>query len=273
MKRISKFFNSAYEFFALIIRQRELLLSLSHRDFENKYIKNVLGMVWAILDPLAFVTILYFVFGARFGDRMEMGVPYIAYLLCGYIAFGLFSDSLNNLTTVVKDHSFLLKKVNFSIAILPIMRLLTNLFVHFIVLAICMGVLLIINVSISVFWFQILYYILALSFFLIAAAWFTSSVYLFFPDIRNIISIITRVLFFTTPIFWTTEAFPSNVLFVLKLNPLFYIVNGYRNSLLYRQGFWESPWLTAYFWAFSFLVLLLGVVVFKKLRPHFADVV
>ncbi len=114
---------------------------------------------------------------------------------------------------------------------------------------------------------------MALSIFLIAAGWLTSSIYLFFPDIKNIISIITRILFFLTPIFWNMNGLPPNTQFILKLNPVYYIVNGYRDSFLYNKGFWEHPLLTLYFWVVCFICLIVGVAVFKKLRPHFADVV
>ena len=66
---------------------------------------------------------------------------------------------------------------------------------------------------------------------------------------------------------------PDNYAFVLKLNPLFYIVNGYRESIIYQVGFWEHPMLMLYYWGVTLIFLIAGVVVFKKLRPHFADVI
>jgi ABC-type polysaccharide/polyol phosphate export permease len=230
-------------------------------------------MVWAIIDPFAFVLILYFVFGTRFENKTEMGIPFVAYLLCGYISFDLFTLSMQNLTQAVSDHSFLLKKVNFKIAILPIIRMLSNLMVHAVVLLICLIILLFTHIHPTFYWFQLLYYIFAISVFLIATAWFTSSVFLFFPDISNVISIISRVLFFVTPIFWTMDGLSEKYTLLLKLNPLFYIVNGYRDSLLYQKGFWIHPLLTLYFWLLCLLMMVIGIIVFKKLRPHFADVV
>jgi len=273
MNLIKKLFASAFDFFHHIYKQRQLILTLSRRDFERKYIKNFFGMVWAIIDPFAFVLILYLVFGARFGNKFEMGVPFVAYLLCGYIAFDLFTLSIINLTQVVNDHSFLLKKIHFRVAILPIVRMISNLMVHSVVIVVCLVILLFNHVFPTFYWIQLIYYIFALSAFLISTAWFTSSVFLFFPDVNNVVSIISRVLFFVTPIFWGLEGIPPKYLIILKLNPLFYIVNGYRDSLLYRQGFWQHPALTLYFWLLCLIMLVLGITVFKKLRPHFADVV
>jgi ABC-type polysaccharide/polyol phosphate export permease len=159
------------------------------------------------------------------------------------------------------------------VAILPIVTILSNLIVQLIVLALCIVVLLIHHIYPSLYWFQVLYYLFALSVLLISAGWLTSSIYLFFPDIKNILSIFTRIMFFVTPIFWKMEGLPASSQFVLKLNPIYYIVNGYRDSLLNHRAFWESPLVTIYFWSVCLVFLVAGVAVFKKLRPHFADVV
>jgi ABC-type polysaccharide/polyol phosphate export permease len=271
MNPIKSILVPAWSFLQQIVQHRHVLASLTRRDFERKYIKNILGMVWAVLDPFAFVVILYFVFGSRFGNKTADGVPFVTFLLCGYIAYDLFSN-IQQLTMVVKDYSFLLKKVEFKVALLPIVRVNSGLLVHAVVLLVTVVILLFNGVYPNWYWFQLLYYIMALSVFLVGTAWFTSSVYLFFPDIGNIISIVIRILFFFTPIFWTLNGLSPKMAFVLKLNPLFYIVQGYRDSLLYHRGFWEMPDLTLYYWALTLGMLLLGMVVFKKLRPHFADV-
>jgi ABC-type polysaccharide/polyol phosphate export permease len=265
--------REALDFFYQIYLNRHLVMTLTRRDFEKKYIKNFFGMIWAIFDPFAFVTILYFVFGARYGKMDAMGVPFITYLLIGYISYDLFNISLQNLSKSVFDHAFILKKVSFRVAILPVVRMMSNLMIHGIILLFGMVVVLLYHVNPSWYWFQIFYYIFAISVFLIASAWFTSSVYLFFPDIENIIGIITRVMFFLTPIFWNIKGLDAKTGFILKLNPMYYITTGYRDSLLYHQGFWTHPTLTIYFWILCLTILVIGVLVFKKLRPHFADVV
>jgi lipopolysaccharide transport system permease protein/teichoic acid transport system permease protein len=219
------------------------------------------------------VVIMYFVFGERYGSKDPKAIPFFIYLVTGYIAFEFFISSINSVTTTIYEHSFLLKKVNFRVAILPIVTILSNLMIHLIVLGICVIVLAFNHIFPSIYWLQLPYYMFSLSVFLISAGWLTSSIFLFFPDIRNIIAIITRIMFFVTPIFWKMEGLPASNQFILKFNPIYYIVNGYRESLLFHKVFWASPGETIYFWSVTFLFLVCGVVVFKKLRPHFADVV
>lgn len=249
-----------------------LILNLSLRDFEKKYISNFFGFIWAVLDPLAFILILYLVFNSRYAKTNPEEVPYVVYLITGYIAYDLFSGALRSLTSCINDHTFLLKKVNFRVAILPIVTVFSHLMIHGIVLVICVVFLFFNDIYPVFFWFQLIYYIFALSFLLIALGWLTSSIFLFFPDINNIVGIITQALFFLSPIFWNMQGLPPGTQFVLKLNPIFYIVNGYRESLTNHQGFWTHPLQTFYFWAFCLVALIAGVTVFKRLRPHFADV-
>jgi len=250
-----------------------LIWELSRRDFEKKYVKNFFGLFWAVADPLFFVLILYLVFGMRFGNKEALGVPFVVYLITGYIAYDFFNTALPALTESIYNNSFLIKKVDFRVASLPIVSLISNLMMHSIILVVAIVLIMFNDIFPSWYWLQVLYYIFCLSVFLIALSWFTSSVYLFFPDIKNIINIITRVTFFLTPLFWNMQGMPASYQFVLKLNPLFYIVNGYRDSLVYQIGFWQHPRLFIYFWGLSLAILALGIVVFKKLRPHFADVV
>jgi ABC-type polysaccharide/polyol phosphate export permease len=273
MNLVKQVFREAIDFFYQIFLNRNLLLSLSLRGFKQNYIRNFFGFIWAVLDPLAFVVILYFVFGAKYAEKDPNAIPFIVYLITGYIVFDFFNGSILDITNSIMNHSFLLKKVSFRVAILPIVTMFSNLMMHGIVLLICIVVLLFNHIYPSFYWLQVFYYLFALSAFLISIGWLTSSIYLFFPDVKNILSIITRIMFFITPIFWNmNDVLPKNQ-FVLRLNPVYYIVNGYRESFLYHKGFWTHPELTLYFWLLCLFFLVIGVAVFKKLRPHFADVV
>jgi ABC-type polysaccharide/polyol phosphate export permease len=78
--------------------------------------------------------------------------------------------------------------------------------------------------------------------------------------------------FFLTPIIWNIDQIPEKYHIILKLNPAYYFVEGYRNSLIYKIPFWEMKFETIYFWLFTFIFMFLGMIVFKRTKPHFADV-
>lgn len=264
--------ESIIQFLREVQRQRLVIWSLGVRDFRRKYVKNTLGIVWAIVDPIAFVGILYLIFSARFNNSGGGEIPFVVYLLCGNMAFDLFSN-LQNLTIVIKDHEFLIKKVHFRMELLPIVRLVSGLMLHGIVMSVAITIILFNRIWPDLYWFQLFYYMFALSVFLTGASWLTSSVYLFFPDISHITAILNRILFFLTPVFWKLEDLPESTARWINLNPMVYIVNGYRDSLLHSRGFWCHPWQTLYFWVFTIVLLWAGITVHNKLRPHFAEVI
>lgn len=269
---IKRFFIEGTDFVSQIYKNRLILAELTKRDFRIRYVQNVFGLSWAILEPLAMMLILWFVFTYLRAPR-NTEYPFALYLLTGLIAYDMFNKTINTTTKSIRNFSFLINKLNFRLALLPLVKIVNEVVIHLIILAIVMVIMLFYRMEPSLYWLQVFYYMFSAVVMLIGISWFTSSVVLFFPDITFFTSICMRVLFFLTPIFWSIERFPQEYLIPIKLNPLYYLVNGYRESLLFHQGFWEHPLLTLYFWGLSLIFLILGVVVFRRLRPHFADVI
>lgn len=260
------------DFLLHIMRNRYLIYELTKRDFQSKYIKNILGLLWAILDPLFFMLILWFVFSVGLKTGRAMTIPFVVYLITGQISFDLISHTLINSTSVIRDYSFLIQKVNFRTGILPLIKIFSGLILHCIMLAIAIIIILANGISPSSYWLQVPYYMLCTIPLVMGLSWITSSVSLFMPDIGNIVGIVTRFLFFGTPVFWQMSMIPVKYHVYLKLNPVYYIVNGYRDSFFFETGFWRHPYLSLYYWAVAGACFIIGAVVFKKLRPHFADV-
>ena len=103
----------------------------------------------------------------------------------------------------------------------------------------------------------------------------TSAVNVFFKDMAQIVSICLQFGMWLTPIMYHESMFEEKAPWavpVLKLNPFYYISTGYRDSMLMGNGFWERPKMTLYFWGVTLAVGLIGLKVFKRLRPHFSDV-
>lgn len=124
-------------------------------------------------------------------------------------------------------------------------------------------------------WLQVIYYAFAASMLALAISYLTSAVTVFFKDMAQIVSICLQFGMWMVPIMWSVEMFPSAPSWleqVLKINPVYYIVVGYRDSMLTGNWFWERPTLTLYFWGVTIVLMLVGLKVFKKLRPHFSDV-
>jgi lipopolysaccharide transport system permease protein len=267
-----KFFVEGLDFLKQIYLNRFIIWELTKRDFRIKYINNLFGLSWAILEPLAMMVILWFIFTyVRKGNSTD--VPFAVFLLTGLIAYDFFNKTLSSATRSIKNFGFLINKVNFRAAIIPLVKTASEVLIHLIILVIVSVIVILNHIPVTVYWLQVFYYLFAMCALLTGITWFTSSISLFFPDINYIITIVMRVLFFFTPIFWDARSISEQYLVYFRVNPLFYLVNGYRDSFLYRVPFWEHPMDTLYFWIITAFFFVLGVVVFKRLRPHFADAI
>jgi lipopolysaccharide transport system permease protein/teichoic acid transport system permease protein len=124
----------------------------------------------------------------------------------------------------------------------------------------------------TIYWLQLIYYIFATFILLLGLSWFTSALTVYIRDVSQFVGMVLQFAFWLTPIFWSIERVPEQYQWLIKLNPLFYIIEGYRNSLIYHKWFWEDINLTIYFWVVTLFIFIIGGLTFKRLRPYFADV-
>ena len=169
----------------------------------------------------------------------------------------------------------MVKKVVFQVEILPIIKLFSCLMVHAFFVFILLFMFILYRWTPFLTWAQILYYSFAASMLALGMGYFTSSVNVFFKDMAQIVSICLQFGMWLTPIMYHESMFADKapwVVSILKLNPFYYISAGYRDSMLTGEWFWQRPRLTCYFWMVTLVMLLAGLKVFKRLRPHFSDV-
>jgi ABC-type polysaccharide/polyol phosphate export permease len=124
----------------------------------------------------------------------------------------------------------------------------------------------------TLYWLQLLYYIFCTIVLLLGLTWLTSAIRVFVKDIGNFITVVIQIGFWATPIFWSLDLVPQEYRYIFELNPAFYIVEGFRDSLIAQVWFWEKGYLTPYFLMMVLFTFVVGAVVFRKLRVHFGDV-
>jgi lipopolysaccharide transport system permease protein len=268
MRSIRMFFSFLTELFS----RKSIIYELTKRDFKSVYLGSYLGIIWAFLLPLANVFIFWFVFQVGFRSQPVAHLPYILWYIAGMIIWNFFNDCVNNGMNSVVQNAFVVKKVVFSIGLLPIVKILSALVIHIFFIFFVIIMYLAYGQALGLHSLQILYYLVATFTFVLGLSWLTSSVVIFFRDLRQIIGIFLQFGFFLTPIFWTPQIIPEKYHLYLKLNPVYYLVQGYRDSFVYKVWFWEHPLDTLYFWSVTAVVFVAGAVVFRRLRPHFADV-
>lgn len=263
----------AISFFRQIGEKRYLLYQLTKRDLIQKYVDSYLGLTWAIFEPLATTLILSVIFTLGFKTGPVQDVPFFLYLFSGIVAFNYFSMSFNEGSQVIRSYSFLVKKVNFRLSILPIVKVFSCSIFHSIMIVLLLIVLLFYGYYPSIYWFQFIYYFFAMNVLVLGLSWGTSAISVFVPDVRHVVAIGLQFLFYLSPVFWSIDNIPDKWSFLPKLNPMFYIINGYRDTFIYHKPFWYHMNETIYFWVFSITCLAAGAMIFKRLRPHFADVI
>lgn len=256
-------------------RMRRLIFNLAKRDFQQKYMGSLLGIVWVFLQPLLFIVVLYTVFtlGLKVGRGGENEIPFSIYLVAGIIAWQFFSGLLSSTADSIKSFSYLVKKVDFRLSVLPIVKILGAIVPHLFLIA----------VAIVLAWFegyppglhtlQFLYYLPAMCLLLLGIGWLTSSTSIFVPDVKNVIQLAVRFGFWLTPLFWNISRVPEEYQWVIRLNPMVYIVEGYRGALTGNSWFWNQVNEGVYFWLMTAFLSFIGLYAYRSLRPHFAEVI
>jgi teichoic acid transport system permease protein len=264
-----------------IIQNRKLIWKLSKNDFKSKFSGSYLGIIWAFIQPIVTVLVYWFVFekGLRAGSvnlKSGIEIPFVLWLIAGLVPWFFFQDALSGGTNALLEYSYLVKKVVFNIDVLPIIKVISALFVHLFFVAFTVVLYSCYQYFPDWYTLQVLYYSFAMCMLVLGLVYLTSAIVVFFRDLGQVIAIILQVGVWMTPIMWNINSpnldLPRWVMIILKLNPMYYVVEGYRQSLIDKVPIWDNPGGLAYFWIFTALAWLCGVHVFRKLKVHFADV-
>lgn len=255
-----------------IYNERRLIATLAKNDFRTRFAGSYMGIAWAFVQPIVTVLVYWFVFeyGLRAGRMCDY--PFVLWLMCGLVPWFYFSDALNGGTNSLLEYNYLVKKVVFKISILPFVKVLSNVFIHLFFIAFIIVLHVFYGFGPDLYWIQIIYYLLCTVALVLGLSYLTSALVVFFRDLTQIIAILLQIGMWATPIMWDVSQFSPQLELIFKINPVYYIVQGYRNSLLADMWFWEDMYWTLYFWIITGLLFVFGQNVFRKLKVHFADV-
>lgn len=249
------------------------MLSLVKNDFKRQFLGSYFGVIWALIQPLMMVLVLWFVFEYGFRAKpVDSDIPFALWLMTGMFPWFYFAGSMSGGLHAVTSNAFLVKKIAFNVDVLPLVKISSTLIVHVILLAILLLIYVLKGIGPSVYWLQLPFYVACLYLLLLGITSLTSALYVFVKDIGNVVAIVLQIGFWLTPIFWSHVRVPEKYHWLLQLNPVFYIVNGYRDSLISRSWFWDDWMHTGLFFLQISVTLLIGLKVFRKLKIHFGDV-
>lgn len=271
-----KHFSALTEVPIEIIRSRKLEITLAKSDFKTKYAGSYLGIVWAFIQPVTTILVYWFVFQVGLKSGGMTGYPFVIYLVTGIVPWFFFSDALTGGMNALVEYSYLVKKVVFNIDILPVVKVLSAVFVHLFFIMFTVILTWLYGYPPTWYILQVPYYVLCNLILVLGLAYLCSAITVFFRDLTQFINIVVlQVGVWLTPIMWDASSMlPGWLLRIFKLNPMYYITDGFRDSFLYQRCFFSPdklPW-SIYFWVITFLIFGFGTMIFRRLKVHFADV-
>ncbi len=261
------------KFFTDIIEKRALLTNLALREVRQQYVGSMLGIVWQVITPVVLITVFWVVFSVGFRVKPASGVPFAVWLTAGMSAWFVFAEMVSGCVHSVSGNSHLVKKVVFPVQALPIVKILTALSNHFFFLLILMVLIVLNGLSINWLFLQAIYYFFCLVVLALGIGWTVSALNVFTRDTARLVGVCLQVGMWATPILWDIKILPEPYRSIFSANPVHYIVQGYRDSFLYAVPVTERIMETFIFWGITGSFLLLGIFVFKRLQPQFADMV
>ncbi len=263
-----------------LFENRRLIWKLAKNDFKKRYAGSYLGIIWALIQPIVTVAMYWFVFENFMGAKAQLlssgvDIPYVLFLAAGLCPWFYFSEALTNGTSALLEYNYLVKKVVFKISILPIIKIIAATFIHLFFILVVLVVAALYGSYPTIYTIQLLYYSFCTFMLVLGMSYTTCAIVVFFRDLSQIIAIVLQLGMWATPILWNISALddkPPVWNTIVKLNPLVYIVNGYRSAIYEKEWFFSDFYSTMYFWIFTVVVFGIGALIFKRLKMHFADV-
>ncbi|MGM9571615.1 MAG: ABC transporter permease [bacterium] len=255
-----------------IINNPRLILQLSANDFKSKFSGSYFGLLWALIQPIMTIFVFWFVFQVGFRTPIVEKVPFVLWFMTGLIPWFYFAESWSSGTNCFLEYSYLIKKVIFKVNLIPIIKIISALYLHIFFLFFMVVVFLLYGQPITIYIIQIFYYMFCLLVYLFSLVMLTSSIVVFFRDITQIVSILLQFGMWLTPIMWSYKMIPEKWRWFLNFNPMYYIVEGYRDSLFNQIWFWDKLEMSCIFWGITGVLFVSGIVIYNKLKIHFADV-
>jgi len=266
--------TSVLVLFRSIFSFRRLLLSLAQREVAGRYRGSIFGLMWSFFNPVLLLAVYTFVFSVVFKTRWAGGTgsktEFALVLFAGLILFNLFAECVNRAPGLIVGNPNYVKKVVFPLELLPVVSLLSGIF-HALVSSVVWLLFYLVFFGFppgTIFFLPLVG--VPLVFYILGLSWFLSALGVYVRDVVQMVSLLTTVLMFMSPIFYTISTLPVEYQIFMQINPLTYVVEQARDLMIFDR---PMRWVD-----FSVQVLVSGVVAcfgyawFQRMRKGFADV-
>ncbi|MFK4998717.1 ABC transporter permease [Bacillus sp. N9] len=269
--------KSAYKVLKEQIDHFYLIRRLSVYELKSSNKSNYLGTAWEIINPLIQILIYWFVFGSirqRADIEIAPGidVPFIYWLLGGFILWIFFYQSTIHGSKSIYSRLLMLSKMNFPMSVIPNIAIFSQFYIHLIMLGITIIIFQIAGYYLTIYFLQLFYFIFAAFCLIFAISLITSTFSTIIRDVHMLLNATLRMLLYLSPILWQITILAEPLPTILKLNPLYYLIEGYRAALFGYEWYFIVHWqYTLYFWGLVIVLFLFGSALHVKFRRHFID--
>lgn len=243
------------------------------RDFESRFVGSVAGWLWGLIHPLVLLLSWTFVFQVCLKMQIpegEVTQNYTMFLICGQLPWMLFHETLSRSANSMTDHSNLITRTVFPSEVIPISIFLSALLSHFMGLVLVMAACVLWVGQLSAMTALLPIYMFLTGLLAVGLGWIVASLQVYLRDTSQFVTVMLTLWFWVTPVFITVEQIPENLRFLVRYNPMSYVVKAYRERLLsYRAPSLED---LAILTAYSVTAFIIGGLFFRHLKRGFADV-
>lgn len=253
---------------------RKQIGKLAKADLAKTYRGAALGWSWAIIKPT--VTIFVYWFAFSIGLRMSgdvKGYPYFLWLIAGVVPWFYMSDMITSGTEAIRKYSYLVTKMKFPVSTIPTFVNVSKFMINFILIFIVIVIFRLFGYAVDIYYLQILFYMLLTFIFFELWGLFSAPLGAISKDYANLIKAFITAIFWLSGIMWNPDTMHNGLLKkFLMINPITYLVNGFRNCFINKVWFWEQPNRLLYFGIICLIMLIAGLIIYKRLRKEIPDV-
>jgi ABC-type polysaccharide/polyol phosphate export permease len=246
------------------IRYRELIWALALKELKVRYKRSVLGFLWALLNPLLLMIVLTVVFSNIMGSKIP---HYAIFLLSVLLPWTFFSQSLAYAAESIVGNADLIKKVRIAKSVFPLAAVASNMINLLLSLIPLVLIILVMGHPFHLTWLFLPVPLIALTLFTTGATFFFATANVYYRDVAHILQVVLQVWFYVTPILYSIDIFPAHYRWLFRLNPMIFVLNGFRLSVYYGMLPTAQSVLASF--ACGLVALVIGFEVFRRSQDKF----
>ncbi len=252
-----------------VLRYRDLLYFLTWRDIKVRYKQTVIGSFWAILQPFLQMVVFSIFFG-RLAKIPSEGVPYPVFVYAALLPWTFFANSLSSCANSAINNAGLIRNVYFPRLITPLSAVASGLIDFLLSFLVLFAIMIYYHFPVTVHFLMIVPLLCGVIFSALGIGTLLAALSVSYRDFRHIVPFMLQIWLFLTPVIYPPSIIGSKYQFLLNLNPMAGLINGFRSAILGRMFNWHAIALSFAVAVFFFIV---GNFYFARVQSRFADLI